>query len=200
MQTQRDAPLAGNGGKDFRIGETGFGAGRLFAAFLDLLHKSGTSGMTITWNSVELHPLSPDRIASLLEAFRSSLGTVIDDLIQKYREFDLAAKGWQTAAFTGPFGAVTLNLWFGEALEMVTMLEVPCDAWFLDGHGPKKNPAMWRPELLTAIGVKSAPGGAIATFSVAGDVRRALEAAGFALEKVPGMGGKHWVLQGNKKS
>ncbi len=51
-----------------------------------------------------------------------------------------------------PFGILTLNLWIGEALEMVHALTIPCDAWFLDGHGPKKNPDMWRHELLMAIG------------------------------------------------
>lgn len=35
------------------------------------------------------------------------------------------------------FGTLKLNLWIGEAFEMVSALEKPCDVWFLDGHSPK---------------------------------------------------------------
>ena len=98
-----------------------------------------------------------------------------------------------------PFGIVTLNLWIGEALEMVHALTIPCDAWFLDGHGPKKNPDMWRRELLMAIGEKTVPGGTCATFTVAGAVRRGLIDAGFSIEQRPGFGGEKAVLKGLKR-
>lgn len=97
-----------------------------------------------------------------------------------------------------PFGILTLNLWIGEALEMVNALTIPCDAWFLDGHGPKKNPDIWRPELLMAIGEKTRTYGTCATFTVAGAVRRGLVAAGFSVEQMPGFGGKKAVLKGMK--
>ena len=60
-----------------------------------------------------------------------------------------------------PFGIVTLNLLIGEALEMVHALTIPCDAWFLDGHGPKKNPDMWRRELLWRSEKKQWPAGRV---------------------------------------
>ena len=99
---------------------------------------------------------------------------------------------------TRPFGVLTLNLWIGEALEMVSALTTPCDAWFLDGHGPKKNPSIWRKELLLAIGEKTVTGGTCATYTVAGEVRRGLMAAGFSIEQRPGFGGKKAVLKGVK--
>jgi len=98
-----------------------------------------------------------------------------------------------------PFGILTFNLWIGEALEMLNALTMPCDAWFLDGHGPKKNPAIWRPELLLAIGEKTVTNGTCATFTVAGAVRRGLGEAGFSVEQCPGFGGKKSVLRGIKK-
>jgi tRNA 5-methylaminomethyl-2-thiouridine biosynthesis bifunctional protein len=81
---------------------------------------------------------------------------------------------------------------------MVHALTLPCGAWFLDGHGPKKNPSIWRPELLLAIGEKTETGGACATYTVAGEVRRGLIAAGFSVEQRPGFGGKKAVLKGVK--
>jgi tRNA 5-methylaminomethyl-2-thiouridine biosynthesis bifunctional protein len=180
------------------IGETGFGAGRLLIALMDYLDNSGMTDLAITYNSVELHPLSKERMASILEGFRKPAGHLIDQLLQAYSSIDTTRPGWHQIQLTRPFGTITLNLYIGEALEMVNALAAPCDTWFLDGHGPKKNPDIWRPELLMAIGEKTASGGACATFTVAGAVRRALASAGFSIEQVPGFGGKKAVLKGVK--
>ncbi|TAN39312.1 MAG: hypothetical protein EPN25_12125 [Nitrospirae bacterium] len=184
--------------KEFRIGETGFGAGRVLVALMDLLGSSGLTGLNITYNSVELHPVAAGRMAAILESFRPEVGPLIDQLVMAYGSIDLSRKGWQQVQLTRPFGSLTLNLWIGEALDMVRALDRPCDAWFLDGHGPKKNPAMWRQELLLAIGEKTVIGGACATYTVAGEVRRGLTAAGFSVEQAPGHGGKKAVLRGLK--
>jgi len=185
-------------GKEFRIGETGFGAGRLLIALLDFLDNCGMTDLAITYNSVELHPITFERMASILGGFRTEVGPLIDLLVKAYGRIDILRPGWHNIELIRPFGALTLNLWVGEAIEMVRALAIPCDAWFLDGHGPKKNPSIWRHELLMAIGEKTAPGGACATFTVAGDVRRGLAAAGFSVEQRPGFGGKKAVLRGIK--
>jgi len=188
----------GPGRKELRIGETGFGAGRLLIALMDFLDKCGITERAITYNSVELHPVTPERMASILGGFRTAVGPLIDLLVRAYRRVEISRPGWHRIQLTRPFGILTLNLWIGEALEMVHALTTPCDVWFLDGHGPKKNPAMWRRELLMAIGEKTATGGTCATFTVAGAVRRGLTAAGFSVEQRPGFGGKKAVLRGLK--
>jgi len=188
----------GAGTKEFRIGETGFGAGRLLIALMDLLDNSCITDLSITYNSVELHPVTAERMASILKAFRPQVGPLIDLLAQEYSSIDITKTGWHKMQLTRPFGTLTLNLWIGEAFEMVNALDMPCDAWFLDGHGPKKNPAMWRHELLLAIGEKTVIGGTCATYTVAGEVRRGLAAAGFSVEQCPGFGGKKAVLKGIK--
>lgn len=185
--------------KTLRIGETGFGAGRLLVALLDFLDNCGIAGITVTYNSVELHPMTFQRMSSILEGFRADVGPLIDLLVRAYSRIEIDRPGWHQMQLTRPFGILTLNLWIGEALEMVHALTVPCDAWFLDGHGPKKNPSIWRPELLMAIGEKTKTGGTVATFTVAGAVRRGLEAAGFSVEQRPGFGGKKSVLRGMKR-
>jgi len=186
-------------GEEFRIGETGFGAGRVLIALLDFLDNCSLTDMVITYNSVELHPITSGRMASILGGFRPTVGPLIDLLVRAYSRLDIARPGWHQMQLTRPFGILTLNLWIGEALEMVHALAMPCDAWFLDGHGPKKNPCIWRPELLLAIGEKTKTGGTCATFTVAGAVRRGLSAAGFSVEQCPGYGGKKSVLRGMKK-
>ena len=186
-------------GKEFRIGETGFGAGRVLIALLDFLDNCGLTDMAITYNSVELHPITSGRMVSILGGFRQTVGPLIDLLVRAYSRLDIARPGWHQMQFTRPFGILTLNLWIGEALEMVHALTMPCDAWFLDGHGPKKNPSIWRPELLLAVGEKTRTTGTCATYTVAGAVRRGLIAAGFSVEQCPGFGGKKSVLRGIKQ-
>lgn len=186
----------GEGKKEIRIGETGFGAGRNLVALMDFLDERGVVGLSISYNTVELHPVTPGRMASILAGFRPQVGPLIDLLGEAYGSIDVSRPGWQQMHFVRPFGALTVNLWIGEALEMVNALTLPCDIWFLDGHGPKKNPSIWRPELLLAIGHKTRPGGTCATYTVAGAVRRGLVNAGFHVVQRPGFGGKKAVLSG----
>lgn len=184
--------------KAFIIGETGFGAGRILVALMDFLDRCGLSDMEISYNTVELHPITPDRMASILGEFRAQAGSLIDLLVTAYSRIEISRPGWHRLQFERSFGLLNVNLWIGEALEMVNALPVMCDTWFLDGHGPKKNPSIWRPELLMAIGERTRRLGTCATFSVAGNVRRGLAAAGFTVERYPGFGGKKSILRGIK--
>jgi tRNA U34 5-methylaminomethyl-2-thiouridine-forming methyltransferase MnmC len=185
-------------GEPFIIGETGFGAGRILLSLLDFLDSSGLKNINIIYNSVELHPVTADRMAMILEGFREKVAAHIDPLVEAYSTLDITKPGFHQLILNRPFGTITLNLWVGEALEMVEALTVPCDAWFLDGHGPKKNPLMWRPELLTAIGEKTKTSGTCGTFTVAVAVTADLQNAGFKTEQFPGFGRKRAVLRGMK--
>lgn len=196
----RDILSAGGPGKKIlRIGETGFGAGRLLIALLEFLDNCGITDIRVTYNSVELHPVTSERMSAILDTFRPKVGPLIDLLVQAYGRIEITRPGRHRITLTRPFGELTLNLWIGEALEMVHALTDPCDIWFLDGHGPKKNPSIWRPELLKAIGEKTETGGTCATFTVARAVRKGLIEAGFSVRQAPGFGGKKAVLSGVKR-
>ncbi|RCX18340.1 tRNA 5-methylaminomethyl-2-thiouridine biosynthesis bifunctional protein [Anaerobacterium chartisolvens] len=182
----------------FIIGETGFGAGRVALSLMEFMENSGLKNVSIEYNSVELYPLSPERMLDILNGFKDRVGEGIDTLVEAYRSIDMSVSGWHSMKIQQSFGTLELNLWIGEALEMVNALEKPCDVWFLDGHSPKKNPSIWRPELLAGIGKKTKTGGTCATFTVAGAVKSALISAGFTLKKLPGCGGKNEVLHGVK--
>ncbi len=185
-------------GNPFVIGETGFGAGRVLLSLMEYIKESDLRDISIEYHSVELYPMSPDRMHQILNGFRDRAGKEIDVLEEAYRSIDITKAGWHSRKIRQSFGTLELNLWIGEALEMVNALKKPCDVWFLDGHSPKKNPSIWRPELLMAIGEKTKTGGSCATFTVAVAVRKALTAAGFTLKLLPGCGGKKEVLHGEK--
>jgi len=189
---------AANMGEKLIIGETGFGAGRILVALMEYLKNSGLSGIDIEYNTVELFPLSPERMEEILKGFKDRANHEIGKVLEAYRTVDIRKKGLHTMKIEEPYGVIEVRLWIGEALEMVRNLEKPCDAWFLDGHCPRKNPSMWRPELLSAIGGKTKTGGSCATYTVAGQVKKALTEAGFKISKLPGFGMKRQVLKGIK--
>ena len=182
----------------FTIGETGFGAGRVVVALFEYINKNQLKNVVIEYNSVELFPMTPERMPSILDGFRDRVDSEINALVNAYKSIDITVTGWHKMIIEQPFGTFYLNLWIGEALEMLNSLDSLCDVWFLDGHSPKKNPSIWRPELLLEVGKKTKTGGTCSTFTVAGVVKRALVEAGFELVKLPGCGGKKQVLQGLK--
>jgi tRNA 5-methylaminomethyl-2-thiouridine biosynthesis bifunctional protein len=82
-----------------------------------------------------------------------------------------------------------------EALSALKAWDGRANAWFLDGFSPATNPQMWRAEVLEQIAAHCAPGAMVATFTVAGAVRRGLAEQGFEVAKRPGFGRKHERLE-----
>ncbi|RZJ29225.1 MAG: FAD-dependent oxidoreductase, partial [Brevundimonas sp.] len=64
-----------------------------------------------------------------------------------------------------------------------------------DGFAPSTNPGMWSDAVMDLIAARSAPGARVATFTVAGAVRRGLADRGFTVEKRPGHGRKRERLE-----
>lgn len=73
--------------------------------------------------------------------------------------------------------------------------EAWADAVYLDGFSPQANPELWAEAFLARVARALRPGGVLATYSAAGQVRRALAAAGLVPEKRPGPPGKREFLR-----
>lgn len=175
-----------SGAGPFTIGETGFGSGLTFLAAWQAFRRFAPAAATLHYWSAERHPLAPDVQRQI--AFRADpvLGA---DLATRYRNA-LSLQDRGTLRISLDEGRVQLTLALGDAATMLRTHTFWADAWFLDGFAPARNPAMWSAELLQLISARSRPGATAATWCAAGHVRRALEAAGFAVERRPGFGGK----------
>lgn len=90
----------------------------------------------------------------------------------------------------------TLQLVFGDARATLPKWDAKADAWFLDGFSPAKNPEMWGADLMADVANHTATGGTFATYTAMGDVRRALAASGFVVDRVPGFGRKRHMTKG----
>ena len=106
--------------------------------------------------------------------------------------------GWHRFVFGG--GRVLLTLLAGDVRTILPRLDGRVDAWFLDGFAPARNPEMWQAGVFAEVARLSASRATCATYTVAGEVRRGLEAAGFAVEKAPGFGRKREMLRGVLRS
>lgn len=87
-----------------------------------------------------------------------------------------------------------LTLGFGDATQLLTGFDSAVDAFYLDGFSPAKNPELWSPEICRSLACLAVPGATLATWSVAGGLRRALSAANFVVEKRLGFATKGQML------
>lgn len=174
----------------FAVGELGFGSGLNFLMAWDLWRRAPkAAGAQLTFFSVEAFPLHPDDMARAHRAWPH-----LTELAARLRA--LLPPAIEGAHCLSIAPDVTLILAYGDAHAALARAEGGVDAWFFDGFSPAKNPAMWRAELFAEAARLSNPGATFATFTVAGDVRRAIAAAGFTVQKRPGYGRKKEMLAG----
>ena len=69
---------------------------------------------------------------------------------------------------------------------------------FFDAFSPDKQPELWSESVFRLIYESMKKGGVLTTYSVKGDVKRALKSVGFAIEKIPGPKGKREILRAQK--
>ena len=87
----------------------------------------------------------------------------------------------------------TLQLCIGEATD-ASFSDQIYDSIYFDAFDPEANPELWVPEFFGQLYRALRDGGCLATYSVAGRVRRALTSCGFSVVRRPGPPGKREVL------
>lgn len=173
----------------FTIVETGFGLGLNFLATWAQWRRDPLRCARLHFVSVELHPCTREDLARLhrrwpeLEALAHELQVHWPTLTPGFHRLHLDG------------GDVVLTLLFGDAATVLPQLQCRADAFSLDGFAPACNPQMWSDEVIAALSRIAAPGATLATWSVAGALRRRLADAGFACRKVSGFAGKREMLQ-----
>ena len=69
---------------------------------------------------------------------------------------------------------------------------------YFDAFGPRVQPELWTVEVFRAMYEALLEGGILVTYSAKGSVRRAMQEAGFLVEKLPGPPGKREMLRAVK--
>jgi len=182
-----------HGSAAFHIIETGFGTGANFLLTWQRFRQFRAANPAATcqrlyFSSFEKFPLSYNDLQQAL-AVHSELAELCQLLLAQY---PLPVSGCHRLCFDN--GSVILDLWLGDVNTLLPELTAAGDAIYLDGFAPSKNPDMWQEELFTGLARLSKSGTTVATFTSAGIVKRGLQQAGFAIEKVKGFGRKREML------
>lgn len=182
-------PEAWAGRSAFTVAELGFGTGLNILALLDLWRRERPEGGRLTVFTIEGFPLTQEEAARALSAW-PELAELSALLISRwprrtpgFHRIDLPELSAVIDVAVGD-AAWALDQWTGQA-----------DAWFLDGFSPALNPGMWSEAVFDGVAARSAPGARVATFTVAGAVRRSLSERGFQVDKRPGHGRKRERLE-----
>lgn len=184
--------------KRFIVLETGFGMGINFLATWAAWREDAHRATMLEFISIEKHPFSVDDL-------RCAHAAIIDDAAVVPLAASLVSAwppleaGMHRLAFDA--GMMTLTLAFGDAADVLQRLADHCvtvDAIYLDGFAPAKNPDMWTPAIFASLARIAAHDATFATFTSAGDVKRALLNNGFEYRKVAGFGGKRAMLVGKR--
>lgn len=161
----------------FHVAELGFGTG------LNCLALAQIAKVPIKMTSFEAYPMNLQQLEQSHAAFPE-----LADLAAELRT------GWGSQSIR--VGQVELRLIVGDVAKVLPSWQGRADAWFLDGFSPAKNPEMWSDQVLHQVGQHTAKGGSFATYTAAGHVRRALQVAGFTVERWQGFGRKRHMTVG----
>jgi tRNA 5-methylaminomethyl-2-thiouridine biosynthesis bifunctional protein len=174
----------------FCVVETGFGLGLNFLTTWQAWQGDPQACTTLHFVSFEKHPFTA---ADLRRAHAGwpEFAPLSAELLSVW---PAAVAGEHRLELAG--GRIVLRLVFGDASEALPRTAATADAFYLDGFSPALNPELWSPEVCRALARLAVPGATLATWSVAGSVRRALAQAGFRVEKRPGFAGKRQMLVG----
>jgi hypothetical protein len=165
-----------------KILEMGFGTG--LNAWLTL-EAAERTGRRVEYTAVELYPV-PVEIASRLDYTSDPRFAALH--AAPWDEWTEPAEGFRLLKLHGDVAGVLAKSDFSAIFDLV----------YWDAFAPDTQPGLWTEEIFARVFEATAPGGVLVTYSSKGDVRRALQAAGFAVERLPGALGKRHMLKAVK--
>ena len=177
----------------FRILECGFGSGLNFLRSCWHWQQLNSHG-NLHFCSIEAQPLSSTQLQRALTSWQKDIPEQIASLLAVYTSIQPGLNKLQVTEH------ISLELVVCDINELNHELasEESVDAIFMDGFAPGRNPDMWQQSLCQLLFNLARPGATLATYSVAGVVRRHLTLAGFEIEKAPGFGNKRHMLKAYK--
>lgn len=173
---------------NFVIAETGFGTGLNFfltvIAFLKF-KQATNNNLKLHYISTEKYPISHQDMQQAL-ALWPEFGDIRDTFLAQYKIDQI-----KSPLMTFADGAVQLQIYFCDATDGFSSIDLHqdhnnkgfVDAFYLDGFAPSRNPDMWQKPLFEQLARIAKKGASLATFTVAGQVKRDLKSVGFKIQK-----------------
>ncbi|WP_411894688.1 tRNA (5-methylaminomethyl-2-thiouridine)(34)-methyltransferase MnmD [Winogradskyella sp. A2] len=165
--------------------EIGFGTG--LNAFLTLVDAEKQS-LNIDYVGVEAYPVSMDEIIQL--NYVDLISKNHASLYSKMHEID-----WEvTTNITSNFKLEKQQKFFREI-----KAKNEFDIIYFDAFGARVQPDLWTKDIFKIMYRAMKNNGVLVTYSAKGSVRRAMQAVGFEVERLPGPPGKREMLRAIKR-
>ncbi|MDG1728538.1 MAG: tRNA (5-methylaminomethyl-2-thiouridine)(34)-methyltransferase MnmD [Algibacter sp.] len=167
--------------------EIGFGTG--LNAFITLI-ESKKRALNIYYNGVEAYPISEDEIQALnyTEELRTENSKVFFKKIHSIP--------WEERhQINDNFKLIKQKKFFSEINDTATYNLI-----YFDAFGARVQPELWTETIFKIMYKALKPEGILVTYSAKGSVRRAMQAVGFTVERLPGPPGKREMLRATKHS
>ncbi len=160
--------------------EIGFGTG--LNALLTMIHQPDS---LIHYHTLEKYPVPEDLAAAI--NYPQLLGG--DEVLRCFSAMHTSAWGTEVEI---------LNHFFLTKFQVDLCdfnSKTKYDLVYFDAFAPDKQPELWTDQIFKNIFAMMAKGGFLTTYSAKGSVRRAMQNAGFVVERIPGPPGKREMLR-----
>ncbi|GHC55362.1 tRNA (5-methylaminomethyl-2-thiouridine)(34)-methyltransferase MnmD [Ulvibacter litoralis] len=169
--------------KPISILEIGFGTG--LNAFLTL-QEAVSQNLQISYTGVEAYPIQASEIPQL--NYAGLLAASETDFLT------LHTSPWEEASeVNSNFKLTKRKQFFSEIKESETY-----DLIYFDAFGARVQPELWTEAIFEKMYKALLPDGVLVTYAAKGSVRRAMQAVGFEVERLPGPPGKREMLRATK--
>ncbi|WP_299107902.1 tRNA (5-methylaminomethyl-2-thiouridine)(34)-methyltransferase MnmD [uncultured Tenacibaculum sp.] len=164
--------------------EIGFGTGlNCFITFLETQKK-------IDYVGIEAYPVAEEEVDKL---------NYVAELKAENQQniFDkIHAVSWEEKhQITADFNLTKREQFFKDIEDKDTF-----DLVYFDAFGARVQPELWTEEIFKKMYDALLPNGILVTYAAKGSVRRAMQAVGFSVERLPGPPGKREMLRATKPS
>ena len=170
--------------KSISVLEIGFGTG--LNCFVTLLE----AGKKVDYVGIEAYPVAKDEVEKLnyVEELEAEDKQILFDKIHEVswgEKYDI----------TSDFSLTKRKQFFAESTDKNCF-----DLIYFDAFGARVQPDLWTEDIFKIMFVALKPEGVLVTYSAKGSVRRAMQAVGFDVERLPGPPGKREMLRATKAS
>lgn len=176
-----------------RILELGLGTGLNALLTLKAWRALPETGRpALTYVALEPHPLEGAVLAHIREGDDAGMGPDETDRLHARPEAEVHQVEWgKDGTFIrrrSTWQAFTAGNGAGQRFDLI----------YFDAFAPDSQPELWEEQRFREAFALLDPDGVLVTYCAKGSVRRALESAGFAVEKLPGPPGKREMLRATR--
>jgi tRNA U34 5-methylaminomethyl-2-thiouridine-forming methyltransferase MnmC len=169
--------------KEINLFEVGFGTG---LNTLLTFQFASENNLTVHYQAVEAYPVEQEIVKKL--NYPVITGMEQEVLLKMHKQKNV----W--TEISGSFRLKVIKT----TLQEVLLPQDYFHAVYFDAFSPETQPEMWQQSCFEKIFHAMRAGGMLSTYSSKGTVKRALKAAGFKIEKLPGPPGKREFVRAMK--